>query len=60
MDKVVQHLRENGISKRWLAQQLGVSDQTVQNWKNGQKVSKAYKIAISTVLNKDYYQLWKH
>ena len=60
MDKVVQHLKENGISKRWLARQLGVSDQTVQNWKNGKKISKAHRIAIAVILDKDYNSLWRN
>ena len=58
MEKVVKHLQDHGISKRWLARQIGVSDQTVQNWKNGKKISKAHKIAIAAVLDKDYANLW--
>lgn len=44
-EQIESHLAENGISKSWLAKQLGISPQLLQSWlKGSMKVDSLEKI----------------
>lgn len=44
-EQIENHLAENGISKSWLAKQLGISPQLLQSWlKGSMKVDSLEKI----------------
>ena len=59
MDLVLKELKAQERSIAWLGRQLGVSRTAVYNWAWGKIApSRAYKLAIAYVLEKQYEELF--
>jgi len=59
MDLVLKELKAQERSMAWLGRQLGVSGTAVYNWAWGKiEPSRAYKLAIAYVLEKQYEELF--
>lgn len=59
MDSVLKELKAQERSIAWLGRQLGVSKTAVYNWSWGKVTpSRAYKLAMSYVLDKRYSELF--
>tara|TARA_R100000656_G_C3890775_1_gene116529 strand:- start:219 stop:404 length:186 start_codon:yes stop_codon:yes gene_type:complete len=60
MENVIKHLKDNERSLSWLSRRLGMSRVTLSTWASGKVApSRAYKLAMSYVLNVPYEELFK-
>ena len=59
MDNVLKELEAEERSIAWLGRKLGVSKTAVYNWAWGKVIpNRAYKLAIASILNKQYEELF--
>jgi len=59
MNKVLEILKQEERSQRWLSRKIGVAPQLITHWINGSEPKMKYKVLIAEVLKTKVKELWR-
>jgi len=59
MNRVLEILKQEERSQRWLSRRIGVAPQLITYWINGNEPKLEYKVKIADVLGVKVREIWK-